>query len=291
MRGPTIVDAAASADAYRELHAKWDMHVDREAKRLTSLGPSVQVANIPYLSLAAAKHAGVPAVALCSLNWLEPYRIYCGEDRDAANILSTIEAAYQSADVFLQPRPHMPMAGFKNRLSIGPIARRGRKRTDEVKAALGIPRPEHLALVTFGGIPSNERLKLPSIANVRWLVADDLSKESEHVFHVSRLKMSFIDILASCDVVVTKVGYGTFTEAACNGVRVVTTPRDDWPETAPMMEWMKRNANIAMIQPGDKMDLSAAVISLLDASIKPPVAPSGIDEAADVIARMGRLSE
>ena len=34
----------------------------------------------------------------------------------------------------------------------------------------------------------------------------------------------------SADAVFTKVGYGTFAEAACNGVRLLSWPRPDWAE-------------------------------------------------------------
>ena len=38
---------------------------------------------------------------------------------------------------------------------------------------------------------------------------------------------------ASSDAVVTKIGYTTFVEAACNGVGIVSAPRADWPEFGP----------------------------------------------------------
>ena len=128
LRGPTAVDAASSVEAYRALHAQWEEHLDREAARLAAPNPAALISDIPYVSLAAAKRIGVPAIALCSLNWADIYRMYYGEANDAPAILEAIESAYRSADVFLQPRPHMSMAAFPNRRSIGPIARIGRNR-------------------------------------------------------------------------------------------------------------------------------------------------------------------
>jgi len=126
MLDPTAVDKAASAEAYRALHARWVEHLDHETARLEALAPVALVADVPSLSPAAAKCLGIPAVALCSLNWLDLYRTYCGWARDAPAIISTIAAAYCSAHLFLQPRPHMPMSDLPSRRSIGPIARIGR---------------------------------------------------------------------------------------------------------------------------------------------------------------------
>jgi hypothetical protein len=147
MRGPTDVDQEASAAAYRALFAKWDEHLDREAARLATLRPTVLVADVPYLSLAAAKRIDIPAVALCSLNWAGIYRTYCGEAPDAPAILGTLEAAYHCADLFLMPQPHMPMPSFSNRRPISPVARIGQNRQEEIRALLGIPRNHKLVLV------------------------------------------------------------------------------------------------------------------------------------------------
>ena len=191
MRGPTVIDEAASAAAYRALHARWDEHLERETARLATLAPAVLVADIPYLSLAAAKRLGIPAIALCSLNWLDLYRAYCGRERDAPAILHTIEAAYRAADVFLQPQPHMPMSDLVNRRSIGPVARIGRQRKNEIKASLAIPQAEQIVLVTFGGIRSDRPLQLPDIMGVHWLIGS--GNVPANASDIGRLDMSFID--------------------------------------------------------------------------------------------------
>jgi hypothetical protein len=55
MLDPTAVDEAASAEAYRALHARWDNDLERETARLEALSPVALVPDVPYLSLAVAK--------------------------------------------------------------------------------------------------------------------------------------------------------------------------------------------------------------------------------------------
>jgi hypothetical protein len=291
MRGPTVVDAAASAAAYGALHANWHEHLAREAARLAALAPAALVANIPYLSLAAAKRIGIPAIAMCSLNWLDLYRAYCGEAPDAPAILETLATAYRSADIFLQPRPHMPMSDLPNRRSIGPIARIGRRRDNEIRTALQLSQRTRLVLVTLGGIPSEQRLRLPDMPDVHWLVASDQTQASTRATDISQLAVGFIDVLASCDAVVTKVGYGTFVEAACNGIAVVSAARPDWPESEFLIDWETRNANFTLAEGGIESanGLRTAVAAVLEHPRKTPPPPSGIAEAADVIARLAGL--
>ena len=226
---PTTIDAAASVAAYRDLHRIWDEHLDRETARLAAIDPQALVADVPYLSLAAAERLGIPSLAICSLNWLDLYRTYCGSAHDEL-IMRTIKSAYQSAKWFLQPRPHMPMSDLDNCRSIGPIARIGRRRTDDLHKLLGTRQNERAVLVSFGGIRSRRRLRLPAIAGIHWLVGSNQAVLADNATSASRIGMRFIDLLASCDAVVTKVGYCTFVEAACNGVGLVSADRADWPE-------------------------------------------------------------
>ena len=61
------------------------------------------------------------------------------------------------------------------------------------------------------------------------------------------LALPFTDVLCSVDAVLTKPGYGTFTEAACNGVPVLYLRRDDWPEQDCLIDWLHQNALCAEI--------------------------------------------
>ena len=292
MKAPAMVDGFASAEAYRVLHESWDDHLDREVKRLAMLKPTTLVADVPYLSLAAAKRLDIRSIALCSLNWLDIYRTYCGQTVNAPRIISTIKDAYCSADVFLQPRPHMPMSELPNRYSIGPIARLGTIQKNKLRKLIGLSAKERLVLVTFGGIQNREAISLPDIDGVHWIVgATHAGSPKRNVTRVDQLKMNFIDVLASSDVVITKVGYGTFVEAACNGVSILSGPRADWPESVSLIDWAKKNANIALIK-DDMKDgglLQKALMSVLNVRARQPVFPSGISEAVDFIAKLSGI--
>lgn len=291
MGSPSIVNATATADGYRSLHAKWDEHLDQEATRLAALRPTVLIADVPYLSLAAAKRIGIPAVALCSLNWLDIYRAYCGFRPEAPAILQTIGTAYQAADIFLQPQPHMPMSDLPNRRSIGPIGRVGSNRREYICEVLNIPFGMRIILATVGGIPSDKPLSLPRMTNVQWIAPNGTSDIRKDISDIGQLGMTFIDVLASADAVLTKVGYSTFVEAACNGVGLVTAPRPDWPEAAVLLQWASESANFAMTQTAleDVEGVKKAVSAVLRAPRRSPVPAVGSAEAFECIVRVAEL--
>ena len=84
--------------------------------------PDLLLADIPYLSLAAAERLRIPALALCSLNWADILAGYCQDEPDLAELRAPMLAAYHSAVAVLQPAPSMPKPDLTNVQPIGPIA-------------------------------------------------------------------------------------------------------------------------------------------------------------------------
>ncbi|KPK38632.1 MAG: hypothetical protein AMJ69_07895, partial [Gammaproteobacteria bacterium SG8_47] len=60
--------------AYRAFHDNWPERVRIEAERLDALGVDAVLADVPYLTCAAGARAGVPTLALCSLNWADIFQ-------------------------------------------------------------------------------------------------------------------------------------------------------------------------------------------------------------------------
>jgi hypothetical protein len=119
-----------------------------------------------------------------------------------------------------------------------------------------------------------------------------LSVARGNVADVSRFGMSFIDVPASSDAVVTKIGYATFVEAACNGVAIASAPRADWPESGPLIEWAKQNANFALREDGieDTREFSTALSAVLNAPSRMPARASGVAEAVEIIAGIAGIA-
>ncbi len=243
MRSALEIDLDASAAAYAALHARWDEAVAEEAAALTALAPDLLLADVPYLSLAAAHVAGVPAIALCSLHWADIYRHYFSSRAEAAQVLAQMETAYQQARAFLRPEPAMPMPGLSNTLPIGPLARCGRNRHGEIIAALGLAEDARLVLVAPGGVAARFAVEQwPRVPGVYWIVQADWQVTHPDALSldvIEALGLSFIDVLASSQAVLGKLGYGTVTECVCNGIPLLYVPRDDWPEEPVLADWLQ----------------------------------------------------
>ncbi|OIQ99543.1 hypothetical protein GALL_184800 [mine drainage metagenome] len=283
------VHADDSRAAYRAFHADWDGRVANEARLLRDLGADMVFSNVGYLALAGAQRAGIANAALCSLNWSDIYRHYCGDDTIAAQIY----ACYANADAFLRATPGMTMGNLPNLVPVAPIAAVGTNRRDELSRHLKLSHEEKLVLVSLGGIASRLPVeRWPRIDGVRWLVQESWQVTHPDAIVLESLPMGFGDLLASCDALLCKPGYGSFVEAACSGTPVLFTTREGWPEAPPLTEWLGRHGVCREVtrKQLENGDFTDALFDLWSIPVPVPPNPDGAAQAADWISRRLSLS-
>jgi hypothetical protein len=281
--------AGDSRDAYRAFHENWDKRVEDEARLLRELGADMVFSNVGYLPLAGAQCAGIPNVALCSLNWADIYRHYCGDDAIAAQI----HAAYAGADVFLRATPGMKMETLPNLLPVAPIAAQSHNRREELVRHLKLSREEKLVLVSMGGIAMRLPMeRWPRIDGVRWLVEDKWRVAHPDAIVLESLPVSFGDLLASCDVLLCKPGYGSFVEAACSGTAVLYVNRPDWPEAPALVEWLQQHGRCREVSREQLADGNIAqdLSALVSAPKLASPAADGANQVANWLLRTLSLS-
>ena len=282
------VDVEASAAAYAAFHRHWRTRLRAEEQSLGALRPDLVFANIPYLTLAAAASQGVPAVALCSLNWADIYQHYCGHRPEADDILGTMRSAYASANLFLQPEPSMPMVDLANRKRIGPIASLGTDHRAAVRTRLQLGGLDRLVLVAPGGFPISMDLdRWPRLPGVHWLVPTPQAVARRDMTALESLGLRFVDLLTAVDAVIGKPGYGTFAEVACHGAAMLYVSRGDWPEEACLVKWLQNSARALEIPRAafERGDVGEALQALWQQPRRPPIVPTGIDDSARLLAQ------
>lgn len=261
MRDALTVDMTQSLRRYALLHQNWSSAVDRLAAHLQSLNVSHLLADTPYLTLAAAQSSGIPAAAICSLNWadiLEQCARLAPEALKEAGlsgsflkrILQQMRDAYASAAIVIRPEPAIETTGFTT-VSTEPLADKppaaDRSRLlDFVRQATGNylsgKRDCWLVLASMGGIalPLNpESWPTECLGRkVIYLMDPGLARQCPHAVGFELERVGFADMMASSDLVLTKPGYGMFVESRACGKPVLYIGRDDWPESACLEQWI-----------------------------------------------------
>ena len=284
-------DVDASATALHDFHSDWARKVDALAEHLVKHQVDLVLADVPYLTLAAAERAGIPTVALSSLNWADIFEDSLGHRIDQV-LLNQIRDCYQSARYFLQCAPAMPMAWLNNRKVIGPVCSPGKPQRERLLHEQQLPPDTWLVLVSMGGVQLDLTLQdWPTYIRNRpvyYVTQADICKTHPHAISIDLIDCHYSDLIASADLVVTKPGYGTFAEVACSGIPVIYLERNDWPETAALTAWLHTVANCRSVtyQQLNSASIEPVMDDLLSQGRYLPVKPSGNDEAATVLANL-----
>jgi len=276
----------ASTRAYLEFHLDWDRRVEEESRVLRELRADALLANVPYLALAGAQRAGIPSLALCSINWMDIYAHYFSVRPEAPILLEQMRRSYVSARAFLQPTPSMPMPQLDNRRAIGPICQRGRSRRTWFVERLGLRPDERLVMVSLGGMELRPPVEQwPTFPGVRLLVPETWRSSHPDTVDFEPLGLPYIDALWSCDALICKPGYGSFVEAACAGVPVLYLERPDWPEAPYLVRWLETAGRCALLTQNRWLngDFLTELDPLWQEALPSPISPTGVDEAVEAL--------
>jgi hypothetical protein len=286
------VDMTASLQALLAFHDDWADKVARETLWLQHEGIDAVLSNVGYLPLAAAAQAGKPGVAFCSLNWRDIVHAYWGDSPQTALALAHMETAYRSVRTFLKMSPGMPMDWLPRAEWMPPVAELGLSRRKELGQHLGLdPRCKWVVLGLGGvayGPPPPAPSDLPLIEDVRWLVPDSWPRTGRgDMAPFSSSRLPFKDVLASSDALITKVGYGSFVEAAGLGLPVLYLERPDWPESPWLSAWLAKHGRTAAIR--ESTLFSPALGLILEALwVATPPPATAVNHGRDIALRILR---
>lgn len=228
------IDFQASLTSLRDLLARSDDLVRREAEFLRGIGPALVACDVPFLAAAAAERAKVPVVAVSNFSWDWIYRSYQDLDPAWAEAADRIASYYSSADLLIQlPMAPDMSATFPDRVEVGLTGRRAKQPADAVRTRLGIPPDRRMALLTFTDLDlSAESMGRMVSQNPETVFVYSAPLHLDHpgFYFADDRRIWYPDLVGAADVVVTKPGYGIVADCLANGTPMVFTDRGRFPE-------------------------------------------------------------
>lgn len=286
MHSALDIDVQGSHQAYLDFHRDWPARIQASRERIQSVKPDLVLSDVPYVVNVAARQAGIPVINLSSLEWADIYPAYCRHMPGASQVIEQMVYAYNQAECFLAPEPSMPMPSIENVVPIGPIARIGTNRSDEIRARLQLDPAVKLVLFSHGGVGFRlDPQYWTRQEGIHVLLEKRHCPDCSGVTAIESLPYSYIDLICSSDAFVIKPGYGSFAESACNGIPVIYTRRPDWPEEACLVEWLNKQANCLELprENLEKGELLDSLQALWSQPRKPRVTPTGIAQAVEIL--------
>lgn len=287
-------DPVASIDRAAAVHADAVGRLDAEADRIREAGASAVLCDIPPLPLVAASRAKVPGFLLANFTWADIYRPYVREgNRGDRELVSELRRAYRHATAVFRASPALPMRWLPGQVGVGLVCKTGKRRGDELRQTLGLGPSTKLAYMYLGRYGQY---------GMGWDRLAELEREGLHFvgFHPAPVKVGNLhvvpaeewtgaDLAASCDVMVTKAGYGTVSEAIASGTPMVYPARTNFAEYRALAEGLELWGGGVRIPRGafDRLAVGRYVKRALE--LRPGPSPYPVDGAKTVAAALTRV--
>ena len=239
---------ALASDFYRTLPSR----AETEAADLRRRDTRLVIADAPPLACAAAAAAAIPSVVVSNFTWDWIYEGYEAELHTAPDLLPIIRDAYSHAREGWRLPLHGGFATVPDVRDLPFVARHARsdRSREDIRRELSLPSDKHLALVSFGGygvagldpsrfdcldvvdiVMTAPASRLPSSSGpAHWIAEDDIYARG----------LTYVDLVAAVDVVVTKPGYGIIADCLANHTAMLYTSRGRFVEYDVMVEEMPR---------------------------------------------------
>lgn len=273
------LDASATIARAAEFMRTFDARVKDEVDLLRLLGANLVIADLPPLGIAAARAAGLPAIAYGNFTWDWIYANYPG----SGELVAQIGQIYSRTTFALR----LPMSGgfetMKDVRDLPFVARHATHEREETRRALNIPLDRRVVLVSFGGYGVNGTSK-PEVPGYHVLWPGDVNERAMY-----EDGYRYEDLVRAVDVVVTKPGYGIISECIANDTAMLYTSRGDFREYPVLVQEMPKYLRCEFIDHDDLFAGNwAPHLDRLLAQPQPPIKPraDGARLAADVISTL-----
>jgi L-arabinokinase len=235
------VDLEATIQAHERLAATWETGLRQEAELLQRMAPRIVVADIPPLAIGAAAAAGIPAAGVSNFSWDWILAGYADREPRLRPVIRRYAEAYRKAECVFRLPMHGDLGAFPVIVDVPLLTHRSRLPRAVVRSQLGIAVDEGLpvVLISFGGFGSGplSALEAPEMDGYVFLAFADRPKGFRGDWHrlPTRSAIPHEELVAACDAVIGKPGYGTAAEVIAERTRFLYLSRAGWTE-GPVLE-------------------------------------------------------
>jgi len=231
-RDSVRLDVDGTLRALAQLVDSWDRLVDEEARALDAVGASVVVCDIPGVPIEAAVRSGRPSIAIGNFSWNWIYEPYAEADTRWRPAVDRFVHAYGLTDLLLRLPFSEPMRAFPVQELLPLSSEPGVNRRGELSALTGADPDLRWVLLSFTTLEWDEAAldRVSALADLEFFTVLPLAWNRPRFHSVSPTTLSFRDVLASCDAVVSKPGYGIVSECIVNRKPLVHAERTGFQE-------------------------------------------------------------
>jgi hypothetical protein len=229
------MDKPATLEKLREIKKNYKSLIASEVNFIRQNRVNIILADIPFLAVGFAEATDIPCWMISNFGWDFIYRDWGGEFTEIADWISDW---YGKSNRLFRLPFHEPMSAFTNIIDVGLTGGSPHFSPDELRSNWQINTTlEKTILLTFGGLGLQEipYANISKFPDLQFITFDFLAPDLPNLIKVTNRQYRPVDFMPICGRIISKPGYGTFSEATLLEVPVVTIPRDDFAEAAFML--------------------------------------------------------
>ncbi len=236
-------DRGKTLRAYMSIAQKNQARLEEEVKWTREQGIDGIIGDITPFAFEVAARAGLPSVAVSNFSWYDIYRPYAESFPEFQPCLRKILQQYEAAGLLLELMPSTGMPGFRNRLKVPLVGGAGVNVRQRLKEHLRLNKEKNLGLIYVGefGMDCVSWPNLKNFTGWDFIGIYPLPGNPSNYHVVKKEDFPYLDLVASVDVMVSKIGYGIFCQSLLNGIPLIYLPREDFAEfpvlERAMIEW------------------------------------------------------
>lgn len=226
------VDIQKTLQTYFEIAERNKSVLEDEVRWCQENAVTGIVSDIASFPFEVAFSAGIPSAGISNFSWEDIYEPYLEKMPEFADCFETITNQYGMADLLLALYPANAMKSFNRRKEVPVVGRKGRDIKGEIIKRYSINRNKKLGLIYTGdfGMNSASWKKLESFDTWEFVGLYPIPGSPSNYHLVDKNEFAYQDISASVDLMISKIGYGVYSECLINGVPLLYLPRTDFAE-------------------------------------------------------------
>jgi hypothetical protein len=226
--------------------------IETESRFIREQGIPLILADIPPLATQIAKAAGVPCWMMSNFGWDLIYTQW-GDAFD--EIVSWVQDCFKDCDRLFRLPFHAPMPSFPVVEDINLTGGHPKFSPEKIREKLNLSAPkEQIVLLTFGGLGLNQipYRNLQYFPDWQFITFDASAPEHwPNLIKIDGQTYRPVDLMPACGRLISKPGYGTFAEACCVGIPVISIPRDDFAEARYLLAGLQQYSVHQILEPDE----------------------------------------
>lgn len=246
-------DLGSTLSALLNLRSVSDRLVAEEVEFLRSLKADLVVADIPFLAFQAARRCAIPSVAIANFTWDWVYAAYVDQGPRWQELIDWIAEAYTHCDLLLRLPMHGDCATCPRIVDVPLVARRSTRSREETRGILGLGPNQQAYLLAFAMLELDDSAlrAIENIPEAVFLYKHPLDYPLANGLCLDPYDLSYADVVAACDAVITKPGYGIVSDCLAHGTPMIYTDRGHFREYPVLVEAMSAHLPVAYLPSQD----------------------------------------